>query len=251
MLNGLNSNNVFNCDELKIYFCDDASSDNSLSIIRDYKSRYSIKNLSIIETRKPPFDRKHFSHGQIEGLKFAFDNACKSDSNYFCLLDSDDVYSSSYISSVLNLIRLQNPSLILCDTQDFNVETNFDKRNIKRKIAAKPSIWPTVVLTSAIVVSYDFINKYQNAIFDFDYADVWLDSRLNILGLNEYQKVTYLNAVVFRRIHSSNDSKRMNLKRKILKQIEAAKYFNEYVYVETQFNLRGFILGVIAKYIRG
>uniref|UniRef100_UPI0011B0C95D glycosyltransferase n=1 Tax=Vibrio hyugaensis TaxID=1534743 RepID=UPI0011B0C95D len=235
LFDALSNNEVFNNSLFKVHFCDDASSDDSLRFVNDYKSKHSISNLFIIQTRKAPFVREYFSHGQIEGLKLVFENACESEQSYFFMLDSDDLYSSTYVSSVRKEIEKNNPNLLLCSVQDFNAETTFDKKEIKRKVAVRPSIWPTVVLTSAIVISYDFIRKNREAIFDFDYSDVWLDSRLNMLGLNDYKKVVYLNAVMFRRIHSSNDSKKMNLKRKIIKQIEAAEYFNKYVNVETRF----------------
>ncbi|MFN1514400.1 glycosyltransferase [Vibrio owensii] len=250
LFDSLSNNKVFNDNSVKIYFCDDASSDDSLLFVNDYKSRYSISNLSIIQTRKTPFVRKHFSHGQIEGLKLVFENSCEYEQSYFFLLDSDDLYSSTYVSSVRKEIERNSPNLLLCNTQDFNTETTFEQKKIKRKISARPGIWPTVVLTSAIVISYDFIRNNREAIFDFSYSDVWLDSRLNILGLNDYKKVVYLNPVMFRRIHSSNDSKKMNLKRKIIKQIEATEYFNKYVNVETRFNLRRYFLEKLSQCIR-
>ena len=85
LFDSLSNNEVFNNNSIKIYFCDDASSDDSLIFVNDYKSRYAISNLFIIQTRKAPFVRKHFSHGQIVGLKLVFENSCETESNWYCV----------------------------------------------------------------------------------------------------------------------------------------------------------------------
>ncbi|MFH4691402.1 glycosyltransferase [Vibrio alginolyticus] len=253
LIDSLEENKVFNNNRIQVFFCDDGSNDSSVKRLEKYIAINNIFNLKIV--RVSPFNtsRSFYSHGQLEGLKLVIDSYKTFDKNsYFFLLDSDDVFSADYIEKTDEIIKVTNANLIFGQVEDFDSETKLihPPKVIVRKVDKNPSIWPTVVLTSAIVVSYEFINKNYEAIFDMTYKDVWLDSRLNILGLNDCSGVVYSGVTMYRRIHSNNDSRKMDTRRKVVKQIEAASYFGKYVSVKTKFNLRRYMLEILDKWIK-
>lgn len=250
LLDSLETNNVINNPKVDVFFCDDGSSDNSVSNLKQYIVKFKVENIELITVSKKGNVRKYYSHGQLEGL-YKFYTMTKSHPDtyeFIYFLDSDDYFEPEYISK-----------------QDF--ESKFDvffgvinneysdgrlsSLIINRRVEHNMSIWPTITVTSGIAISYDFLEKNANAIFDFDYKDVWLDSRINMLAMINPESTLYRKQAVRRRIHGMNDSLNMPLLRKVLKQIEALRFLDRYVspYTNLKPNIRLYILRIISRFM--
>ena len=168
----------------EIILFDDASTDNSVEIIKKYKKIKLILN----KTKK----KKSSPLNQINGLINCFN---KSRGNLICLLDADDFYKKNKLSEINNFF--QNNKKLNC-VFDFPTTklTNF----IFKRKKTKNSIWPTIFPTSCISVRKKFFKKFLNYIYKNDFPNLEVDARLIIFSkfyMNEYnilkKNLTYYN----------------------------------------------------------
>ena len=153
-----------NFKNYEIILFDDASTDNSLSIIKKFKKIKLIKNLNTNSRESAPLN-------QIKGIIEAFR---LSKGNIVCLLDSDDIFTknklkriSSYFKNNLN--------------KKFVVNLPFSKKNFYlKKIKPNTSVWPTIFPTSCICFKRNFFDNYLKFIKKNNYKNLEIDSRLII-----------------------------------------------------------------------
>lgn len=247
----LEKNNVFNNKKYHVIFCDDGSSDDSFNRWSEYKDKNKIINLEVLRVSPFNTNREFYSHGQIHGLKMALDFLDKEniDVELFFLLDSDDYFSDCYLEKVGILHGKLGKSLYFNQIYNFNSSGERTKSIKARKVDNVQGIWPSVILTSGICFSSKIVEIFSEAIFDLKYRDVWLDSRINTLSMLIPSEVEYTEEIVYRRLHGSNDSRNVNIFRKIKKQLEIADYFNRHVLSKRKFrfNLRVFVLILLNK----
>ena len=79
-----------NFKNYEIILFDDASTDNSLAIIKKFKKVKLIKNLNANSSKSPPLN-------QVKGIIEAFK---LSKGNIVCLLDSDDIFTKNKLKRI-------------------------------------------------------------------------------------------------------------------------------------------------------
>lgn len=214
---------IYNDAYFRILICDDGSTDDSLKIINEYISK-GINNIVVFERSELNYGRKMPYMGQIESLGKVMESDYFSSSDYYWLMDADDYFDFSMISAEF---KRKIESSVVNFTQVKNVSKNDTYyENIKRKVCSNSLIFPTVSVTSSIIVSGFFLEKYKAFIFKDGFDDVWLDSRINMLAcLLNSDEVAYIDEHVCRLIHGGNDSINMPVLRALKKQIVAHDYY--------------------------
>ncbi|MDX7751824.1 glycosyltransferase family 2 protein [Aeromonas caviae] len=214
---------IYNDAYFRILICDDGSTDDSLKIIHEYVSK-GINNIVVFERSELNYGRKMPYMGQIESLGKVMASDYFSSSDYYWLMDADDYFDFSIISAEF---KRKIESSVVNFTQVKNVsENDIYYENIKRKVCFNSSIFPTISVTSSIIVSGFFLEKYKTFIFKDGFDDVWLDSRINMLAcLLKSNEVAYIDEHVCRLIHGGNDSINMPVLRALKKQIVAHNYY--------------------------
>jgi hypothetical protein len=233
----------FNHPEINIFFCDDGSCDGSYEFVSKYIRTNLINNLKIIKVSSSDIKRKNPSFGQIEGVKLVMSEHNDLVNDYVCLIDSDDWIADGSIAGILKEVKNTRLHLYLNDLRDTNSygDLNVRKRILQRKIySINTKIWPTIVPTSGIVISRNFLKDNFDKLTNLNdcFSDVWLDSRINILGMNYKSSVKYTDILIYRLIHGNNDSLNFNLKRTLKKQVQVSQYFNYAVSTNLKMNLR-------------
>ncbi|EOI6603617.1 glycosyltransferase [Vibrio parahaemolyticus] len=223
-------NNVVNNKNFKIVLCDDGSSDESLNVANDIKIHHSISNLDIISVR--PYNsssRSIRSFGQIEALMKVEKEYLGdlSSSDLIFLTDADDFYPEDYFTSVVKAVPLSHASGYMASVENVSPLGEFlSRKEIVRPIGKNRGIWPTITCTSGITVTKEFFYTNRDALLDINpiFSDVWLDSRICMIA-NSRANFRYLDNKFFRVIHGANDSTTSNYKRKLLKQVQAARFY--------------------------
>ena len=85
-----------NFKNYEIILFDDASTDNSLAIIKKFKKVKLIKNLNVNNSKSPPLN-------QVKGIIEAFK---LSKGNIVCLLDSDDIYTKNKLKRIHSYFKI-------------------------------------------------------------------------------------------------------------------------------------------------
>lgn len=214
---------IFNDSYFRILICDDGSTDDSLNVINEYISD-GVNNIVVFERSELNYGRKMPYMGQIESLGKVMASDYFSSSDYYWLMDADDYFDFSMFNTEF---RRKIESSVVSFTQVKNIyhnETSYQR--IKRKVHSNSSIFPTISVTSSIIVSGQFLLKYKNFIFKEGFDDVWLDARINMLAcLLNTGEVKYLDEHISRLIHGGNDSINMPIFRSVKKQIVAHDYY--------------------------
>ena len=170
-----------NFKNYEIILFDDSSSDNSINIIKKFKTIKLIKNSKKIKKSAPL--------NQINGIVQAFR---KSKGDIICLMDSDDFFTKDKILIINKEFR---------KNKDINCIFNFPKSNKNQfdfKIKKNTSIWPTIFPTSCISFRRNFFKKFIKNLKIKNYPNLEIDARLAIFSnffYNEYyllnKKLTY------------------------------------------------------------
>ena len=238
---------VKNDSKINVFFLDDGSNDNSYEkakVLNDH-----LREFYYIQLTPKNSKRTHAYLGQLEGLQYILNNFSEKLNNYIQFLDSDDWLPDCFFDNISPLLLSLKYQIIFNKVINIIEGKGTLKKSIypiKRKIGQYHSkIWPTIMPTSSIITSKKFLIENKDPILDLDtsFDDVWLDSRINILAMNNHSsEIHYSQISVNRRLHESNDSCNGGLKRKILKQVQATSYLNKYLKKKSSFNLRTFLL---------
>ncbi|EPN5406032.1 hypothetical protein ACT0JW_002616 [Vibrio cholerae] len=216
---------IYNDPCYRIFICDDGSTDDSLDVLNDVISKFRIKNIIVFKSEKPNFGRDKPYQGQLEGLRKVIDSELFSVTEHYWLMDSDDY---CYFSTLPNNFVDKVTSKKVSFTRVKNIDQSGFESDllIKRRVMNNSSLFPTISVTSSIIASGEFILNNRDKIYADNFDDVWLDSRINMLAcLLKKHDVEYLDEIVYRLIHGSNDSSKMSLRRMLNKQISAHDYF--------------------------
>ena len=241
LLNKMKS--ILNVDSYEIYICDDGSSDNSLDVCRCFINGNSARNINLIESERINLGRSKPYLGQLENLEKIYKNGDLNSCDYIWLMDADDYFESRDLPSDFEKI-ISGKEVVFTKVINKS-DDNVEYMPIKRKANTDLSIWPTISVTSSIIMSKQFLADNYQLIFNYnsDFDDVWLDSRVNMIASRiDNNKVEYINFPVYRLIHSNNDSKAMPLKRRIAKQIKSNNYFSSVCNGKKPMNFRTKVL---------
>ncbi|EGR4192200.1 glycosyltransferase [Vibrio cholerae] len=244
-----NMKDIINSDEYKIIVCDDGSYDNSLAVLDNYINENNAKNIIICSKNEINKGREKPYLGQLENLKNAYDSRLLDDCQYIWLMDADDYLLSRDLPKDFYNYYLSGSQVSFTKVINFTKDKQYGLI-IKRKANEILNIWPTVSVTSSIIMSRDFLAENYSRLFNFDteFDDVWLDSRVNMIASRiNNDLVRYINFPIYRRIHGGNDSGKMSLRRRILKQNSSNRYYSYICNYKKPFNLRTKLLDVFFK----
>jgi glycosyltransferase involved in cell wall biosynthesis len=155
----------YNQKEIIIY--DDSSTDNSINIIRKFKSIKLIKNRNKKKLSKPL--------NQINAIVNAF-KKCKG--QYIFFLDSDDYFKKKKIISIIKKFDNDNELQFMQDTPSFMSKKNSYKVKLRRKNYF--SIWPRFYPTSTIAIKKSFFINFLKFIEINKYPNLEIDARICI-----------------------------------------------------------------------
>ena len=168
------SNQNFKDYEIILY--DDASTDNSIEIIKKFKKVKLIKNKKKNQKTAPL--------NQINGILKSFK---KSKGNIICLMDSDDFFKISKLKKI-------NYSF----NKDKNLNSLFDlpqcEKNqfIFKNKKESNSIWPTIFPTSCISIKRNFFNLFIKHLRKDEFKDLEIDARLTIFSKFYFEEYNIL-----------------------------------------------------------
>ena len=174
----INSINEQTYKNFKVYIINDFSNDNSLKILNNIKKN----NIFIYNLKKnmgPAFCRNL-------GLR-------KSNSQYICFLDSDDLWHKNKLEKQINFMKKYNLNFSYTDYKTFEIINNI-KREIKvpNKFNFNTFVKNTSIATSSIMVTRELINctKFKKKGYGFDdyifKCDMLKKKDIKNLGLSEY-----------------------------------------------------------------
>ena len=163
---------------------DDASTDNSIEIIKKFK------RMKLIINKKKFYNSPALN--QIYGLKKAF---FKSSGDIICLMDADDFFKRDKLLEVNKYFELNKKKKILYNLPVVAAGNNFDILKIK-----KSRVWPVIFPTSCISLKRDALKLFFQNIKSENFRNLEVDARINIFFnfyLNEYnilkKKLTVYN----------------------------------------------------------
>tara|TARA_B110000858_G_scaffold138699_1_gene157518 strand:+ start:228 stop:1001 length:774 start_codon:yes stop_codon:yes gene_type:complete len=173
-----------NFKNYEIILYDDASSDNSIEIIKKFKK------VKLITNKK----KKNISAplNQINGVIQCFK---KSKGNILLLLDGDDVFKKYKLKKIDQFFK---------DNKKINCVFDIPLNNINQfKLKKRPkkySVWPTIFPTSCISLRRNFLKIFLKNIYMMDFPHLEIDARLSIFAkfyMNEYnifnKRLTHYN----------------------------------------------------------
>ena len=153
-------------EDYEIILYDDASSDDSIKIIKRFKKIKLIENKYRIK-RSAPLN-------QIRGILEAFKI---SKGNIICLMDADDFFNKSKLKKINEVF---NKNTNFKSVFDFPISKN-NKFILKRKRGTN-SIWPTIFPTSCISVKRDFFKLFIKYLKKEEFNDLEIDARITIFS---------------------------------------------------------------------
>lgn len=162
-----------NFRDYEIILYDDASSDNSIKIIKRFKKVRLIENKLKIK-RSGPLN-------QINGILEAFKI---SKGNIICLMDADDFFNKSKLKKINDVFKNNTRIQSLFD---FPINKN-NKFTFKKKKDSN-SIWPTIFPTSCISIRRSFFKLFIRYLKKEEFNDLEIDARITIFSkfyCNEY-----------------------------------------------------------------
>ncbi|CAH1597096.1 Family 2 glycosyltransferase [Vibrio owensii] len=239
---------IFNNSQYRIVICDDGSTDNSLELVDAVISKFDIKNITIFKSKEANFGREKPYQGQLESLNKVMESDFFSLSEHYWFMDADDYCIFSDLSNDF-IERVVTKKVCFTRVKNITREGIETDKLIKRSVVESKNLFPSISVTSSIIASGAFLSEYKDKIFHNDFDDVWLDARINMLAcLLEIRDVAYVDEVVFRLIHGSNDSGKMSTIRMLRKQISAHDYFRFINNNKFMINPRMLILTVLSKF---
>ena len=152
-------------NNFEVILFDDASTDNSLLKIRNFKKVKLIKNKFKIN--------KYPALSQLGGIIKAFK---KSKGSLICLLDSDDKFSSFKLIEVNNFFKKKNINFLV--NLPYIKKNKFTVKNKNKNI----SIWPTIFPTSCVSIRRRAFVKFLKFAHQNKYPLLEIDARLAIFA---------------------------------------------------------------------
>ena len=148
---------------------DDASSDNSIKKLNEYK------NIKIIKNKKRG---RYGSYNQMYAFYRAFK---KSKGEILFLLDSDDFFEKNKIKFIINFFKKNKQISSLFDLPIYKYKNKLKFFKNKKKIIS--NYWPYIPPQSCITIKRDdFIKMFKKINFNL-FPDIWMDFRIGL-----YQK---------------------------------------------------------------
>lgn len=205
--------------DIEILVCDDGSNDNTISILKDFKSRNSNKiKLFLLPHYGSPAEPRN------EGLR-------NSQGDYIAFLDSDDIVHKKKFTKQIEFLERNIDIDLLC-TNALKIDSKKNIlgsyfKDIPKNINLKNMLKNNYVITSTVLIRKKILNeigffKYLNKNYEFyeDY-EYWL----RVLAKNK--KIFFLNEnLLFYRVDSgglSNSIKNISiseLNKKYLKTLQ-------------------------------
>ena len=138
----------------EVIFYDDYSTDNSVEIVKNYKT------VKLLDSKKKIFNEGSYS--QINGIKSAFDI---SKGEIICLLDSDDFFELQKLEKVVDYFNNNNSKII------WDRPVNYESDKKKNFPNFKPR---------CISIRREFFQKILYEIDFQKFPNIWLDFRLAV-----------------------------------------------------------------------
>tara|TARA_B100000795_G_C22728202_1_gene410298 strand:+ start:186 stop:1067 length:882 start_codon:yes stop_codon:yes gene_type:complete len=161
----------------EIIFYDDASTDNSINIVKKFKKVKLIKNFKKNNIKSAPLNQ---IHGIMEAFKL-------SKGGIICLLDSDDIFKKNKLEKILLYFKNNNKN-------NFVVNLPFAKKNFYlKRINSNESTWPTIFPTSCISFRRNFFIKYLKYIKKNNFYNLEIDARLLIYAHHYCEDLNIIN----------------------------------------------------------
>ena len=157
----------------EIIIFDDASTDNSIEIIKKFKK------MKLVINKKKIYSCPALN--QIYGLKKAF---LKSRGKIICLMDADDYFKKNKLFEVNKYFELNKKKNVLYNLPIVAAGNNFNILKI-----TKNRIWPVIFPTSCISIKRDSLKLFFQNVKSENYQNLEIDTRINIFFyfyLNEY-----------------------------------------------------------------
>ncbi len=171
-LRSVELNNFKKCE---IILFDDASTDDSIEVLKQFKNIRLIKNKKKIY-RSPALN-------QIYGILQCFKI---SKGSKICLLDGDDCFTKKKLVLVNRKLNKKNINCV------FHLPKDSKKRFYLKPKNVNYSIWPTIVPTSCISFKRIFFIKFLRFLRRNDYENLEIDARLTIFSkfyLNQFNVI--------------------------------------------------------------
>jgi glycosyltransferase involved in cell wall biosynthesis len=149
----------------EIILFDDASTDSSLKVLKQFK------NIKLIRNKKKIY--KSPALNQINGILECFKI---SKGNLICLLDGDDCFTKKKLKLIEKNLNNRNIDCI------FNLPKERKKRFYPRIKDKCHSIWPTIIPTSCISFKRNFFIKFLKLLEKKKYKNLEIDARLTIFS---------------------------------------------------------------------
>ena len=169
----LRSIQIQNYKNYEIIIFDDASTDNSIEIIKKFKK------MKLIINKKKFYSTSALN--QIYGLKKAFS---KSRGKIICLMDSDDYFKKNKLFEINKYFELNKRKKVLYNLPVVAKGNNFNILKIKRN-----RVWPVIFPTSCISLKRESLKLFFQNINSMNLRNLEIDARINIFFnfyLNEY-----------------------------------------------------------------
>jgi glycosyltransferase involved in cell wall biosynthesis len=159
-----------NFKNFEVIFSDDMSKDHSINIAAKYKRKLNLKIVKGVNRSK------YGCYNQMNSILRAFK---KSSGKIIMLLDSDDFFHNTKISSILKFFNAYNnkEKKIIFDLPYIYYSRNKIKNfTIKKKISSR--IWPHFPPQSCISMKRDFFEKVYPQISFKKFFNIWFDFRV-------------------------------------------------------------------------
>ena len=177
----------------------------------------------IVDTSKKPSKNKHIKNkkikyfhlkensrkypvlNQMHQIRYGFK---KSKGKYICLLDGDDKFSSSKLTTIFKKFKKSKIQII----QDIPIlfSKNYNKKsvikNYKKNIFFQRLFvsWPQVFGTSTISCTREILNKFFKEGRSFDHKFLAIDVKLIMFASHKFNVINDFEGVTLKRIHNKN-----------------------------------------------
>ena len=149
----------------EVILFDDASTDNSLKVIKKFK------NVRLIKNEKKIYNSPALN--QINGILECFKI---SKGNIICLLDGDESFTKKKLILIDRKLNKKDTDCIFNLPKENKKKFHFNSKEVDY------SIWPTIIPTSCISFKRIFFNKFLRFIKKTKYENLEIDARLTIFS---------------------------------------------------------------------